>query len=62
MDELIAEIQQRFGDCEMSEHLEMGMRSLQRSSLRKTLGDYLSAPQIDALLVRRDRLIELCGD
>jgi hypothetical protein len=62
VDELIAEIQERFGDCELSEHLEMGMRSLQRESLKKTLGDYLSEAQIDAMLARRDRILELCGD
>ena len=49
-------------ECRVEEHFELKMRQLQRGPLLKELGDYLSAAQIDALLARRDRLLELCGD
>ncbi len=41
--------------------LEHGLRSLDRDELQSNLGDYLSEAQIDALLTRRDKLIEMCS-
>jgi hypothetical protein len=49
-------------ECRLDPHFELGLRKLERGALVKALGDYLSGPQVDALLVRRDRLLELCGD
>ena len=41
--------------------LEHGLRSLDRDELKSNLGNYLSDAQIDAVLTRRDTLIEMCS-
>jgi len=41
--------------------LEHRLRSLQMEELLSGLGAYLSEAQLDALLVRRDRILEACG-
>ena len=42
--------------------LAAGLRSLDRKELRKELRDYLSKPQIEALLERRDGILEFCAN
>ena len=49
-------------ECSIDDHFELKMHQLAKAPLRKTLGDLLSETQIDALLARRDALLELCGD
>jgi hypothetical protein len=41
--------------------LEHGLISLDREELESNLGEYLSGAQIDAILTRRDKLLEMCG-
>lgn len=41
--------------------LENNLRTLSREELKKNLKDYLSDGQIDALLKRRDQILELCA-
>jgi len=40
--------------------LELGLRSLSRQQVAETTGALLSTQQIDALLLRRDRILEIC--
>ena len=40
--------------------LEHALASLERNELQSDLGEYLSEAQINALLVRRDKILELC--
>jgi hypothetical protein len=50
------------GPCgPMDPALEVALRLLSKERCDAELGEYLSAEQIDALLGRRDRLLELCG-
>ena len=37
------------------------MKSLDKEELEKGLGSYLSGAQIEALLERRDKVLEVCG-
>jgi hypothetical protein len=46
--------------CPINPSLENELRTLTREELKKALKDYLSDGQIDALLKRRDRVVELC--
>jgi len=46
--------------CPINPSLENELRTLTRAELKKALKDYLSDGQIDALLARRDRVLELC--
>ena len=46
--------------CPINPSLENELRTLTRAELKKGLKDYLSDGQIDALLARRDRILELC--
>ncbi len=62
IDELIEQLVDQWGSCEIEEYFELMLHKLERRSLLKELGAYLSAAQIDALLARRDRLLEVCGD
>ena len=48
-------------NCPINPALENELRTLTREELKKNLGDYLSDGQIDALLNRRDRVLELCA-
>ena len=50
----------RFEACDMGATLELALRELDRESLQAEVGDYISAAQIEALLVRRDRILEAC--
>jgi len=47
--------------CPINPSLENELRTLTREELKKALKDYLSDGQIDALLARRDRVLELCA-
>ena len=47
--------------CPINPSLENELRTLGRDELKKNLKDYLSDGQIDALLKRRDRILELCA-
>jgi hypothetical protein len=47
--------------CPINPSLENELRTLTRAELKKALKDYLSDGQIDALLARRDRVLELCA-
>jgi hypothetical protein len=47
--------------CPLNPSLENELRTLTREELKKGLKDYLSDGQIDALLKRRDRILELCA-
>jgi hypothetical protein len=40
--------------------LELGLRSLSRQQVAEALGSLLSPQQIDGLLARRDRILEIC--
>jgi hypothetical protein len=40
--------------------LEMGLKSLSRQQIAAAVGSLLSTPQIDGLLLRRDRILEVC--
>jgi hypothetical protein len=42
-------------------HLDHALRSLDRKRLDKELGPFLSDAQIDALLIRRDRILATCA-
>jgi hypothetical protein len=55
-EELIPEIK-----CPINPALEYGLRSLTKKELKKNLKKYLSDGQIDALLKRRDHILELCA-
>ena len=44
----------------MPPDLVSGLIMLEREELRANLGDYLSREQIDAMLQRRDRILESC--
>jgi hypothetical protein len=46
----------------MPADLRTQLMTLSRDKLETSLGDYLSDTQIDAMLKRRDRVLELCGD
>ncbi len=50
-----------FEACDMGATLELAMRELDREALQAEVGDYISAAQIEALLVRRDRILEACS-
>jgi hypothetical protein len=57
-------IQERFLPeikCPINPALEYELRTLNRKELKKNLKDYLSDGQIDALLKRRDHILELCA-
>ncbi len=57
-------IQERFLPeikCPINPALEYELRTLNREELKKNLKDYLSDGQIDALLKRRDQILELCA-
>ena len=41
--------------------LRIYLMMLSTEELQSTLGDYLTGSQIDAILKRRDRLLEICG-
>ena len=47
--------------CPVNPSLENELRTLTRAELKKALKDYLSDGQIDAVLKRRDRVLELCA-
>jgi hypothetical protein len=47
--------------CPLSPSLENELKSLTRDELKKSLKSYLSDAQIDALLKRRDKILELCA-
>lgn len=47
--------------CPINPSLENELRTLTREELKKNLRAYLSDSQIDALLKRRDRILELCS-
>ncbi len=47
--------------CPINPSLENELRTLTREELKKNLKDYLSEGQIDALLARRNRVLELCA-
>jgi hypothetical protein len=47
--------------CPINPSLENELRTLTREELKKNLKDLLSDGQIDALLKRRDRVLELCA-
>jgi hypothetical protein len=47
--------------CPINPSLENELRTLTRAELKKALKDYLSDGQIDALLARRDRVLEICA-
>lgn len=47
--------------CPIDPALESNLRTLSREELKKNLKDYLSDGQIDALLKRRDQILELCA-
>jgi hypothetical protein len=52
----------KLGSCRpMDPRQELALRALTRKGLLAELGDYLFEEQIDALLGRRDRILELCG-
>jgi hypothetical protein len=46
--------------CPINPSLENELRTLNRGELTTSLKDYLSDGQVDALLKRRDRILELC--
>ena len=46
---------------QMGAALEHALASLDKQALQSNLGEYLSAAQIDALLHRRDRILEACS-
>jgi hypothetical protein len=48
-------------NCPINPALENELRTLSREELRQNLSGYLSDGQIDALLKRRDRVLELCA-
>jgi hypothetical protein len=48
-------------NCPINPALEYELRTLTRKELKKNLKDYLSDGQIDALLKRRDHILELCA-
>jgi hypothetical protein len=53
---------QDVGPCSpMDPSLELALGALTTKLLGSVLGDYLSREQIDALLVRRDRILKRCG-
>jgi hypothetical protein len=57
-------IQERFLPeikCPINPALEYELRTLTQKELKKNLKDYLSDGQIDALLKRRDHILELCA-
>jgi hypothetical protein len=45
----------------MPPDMEVVLKSLDKEELEKGLGDYLSDAQIEALLERRDKVLEVCG-
>jgi hypothetical protein len=47
--------------CPINPSLANELRTLNRGELKKNLSDYLADGQIDALLKRRDRILELCA-
>jgi hypothetical protein len=47
-------------NCPISPSLEYELKALNKKELKKNLKDYLSDGQIDALLKRRDHILELC--
>jgi hypothetical protein len=47
--------------CILDAELEYGLRSLGREELEAGVGGYLEGSQIDALLERRDRILESCA-
>jgi len=47
--------------CPINPSLENELRTLNREELKANLKDYLSDGQIDALLKRRDKILELCA-
>jgi hypothetical protein len=50
------------GPCQpMDPALELALAALNREELDEKLGEHLSGAQIEALLGRRDRILELCG-
>jgi hypothetical protein len=48
-------------ECSIAPDLELGMRSLTKAALKPVVGDYLSGPQVKALLQRRDQILEACS-
>lgn len=49
------------GSCELDGEMERALRSLDVKELKKELGQLLSRKQIDAVLKRRDLLLEACS-
>jgi len=45
----------------MDPNLELSLSTLARDQVRDALGSELTAAQIDALLLRRGRILEMCG-
>jgi hypothetical protein len=48
--------------CPINPSLENELRTLTREELKESLAEYLSDGQIDALLKRRDKVLELCAN
>ena len=51
----------RIDACEMSADMRLALDELMLGDLQKELGPYLEPRQIDALLARRDRILQACS-